>query len=289
MEIQFYCPRWGSENLSWEDFCQKASNAGYDGIEVGFAQNDTAAGFMQIWNTAEKYKLKVIIQHYDTCDADFSKHFDLYCTWLEKVKTLPCVKINSQTGRDFFSVEQNTALIEAALQVSKQTGVQIVHETHRNKFSFAAHIAKNYLHEIPDLKLTLDASHWVCVAESFLEDQVEALELAIERAEHIHARVGYPCGPQIPDPRMPEWQHALNMHLNWWDKVVERKKKEQSVLTITPEFGPSPYMVYLPGTQTPLCDQWEVNVYMMELLRERYAKGYNSSQMGVLANQTEKI
>ena len=31
MAIQFFCLRWGSEDLRWEIFCQKASNAGYDG------------------------------------------------------------------------------------------------------------------------------------------------------------------------------------------------------------------------------------------------------------------
>lgn len=271
MEIQFYCPRWGSEGLSWEQFGQKVSNAGYNGFEYGMAHNASEQEINEVWNIAEKNNLKIIAQHYDTCDADFSKHFDLYSAWLEKVKAYPWVKINSQTGRDFFNVEQNTALINAAINVSKQSGIQIVHETHRNKFSFAAHITKEYLHNIPDLKITLDASHWVCVAESFLEDQSETMELAIDRTEHVHARVGYPCGPQVPDPRVAEWQHALNMHLNWWDKVVERKRQaEDAILTMTPEFGPYPYMVHMPGKALPICDQWEVNVYMMELLKKRY-------------------
>ncbi|MGF7232671.1 sugar phosphate isomerase/epimerase family protein [Arachidicoccus sp.] len=271
MSIQFFCPRWGSEDLSLDDFCQKTSNAGYDGFEVGIAQTTSDGELEQMWNIAEKYKLKIIIQHYDTYDANYAKHYDLYCAWLEKVRTLPCVKINSQTGKDFFSMEQNSALIEAALQVSLQTGIQILHETHRNKFSFAAHITRQFLEKIPDLKLTLDISHWVCVAESFLEDQQKAVQLAIDRTEHFHARVGYPCGPQITDPRVPEWQHALNVHLNWWDKVVERKKKEQSAITITTEFGPYPYMVQLPATLTPICNQWDVNVFMMELLKKRYS------------------
>ena len=270
MPIQFFCPRWGSEDLSWEAFCQKVSNAGYDGFEVGIARTAPDAELLEVWNLAEKYKLKIIVQHYDTYDADYSKHYDQYCAWLHKVKGLPCVKINSQTGKDFFTLEQNSALIEAAGQVSNQTGVQIVHETHRNKFSFAAHITKGYLEKIPALKLTLDASHWVCVAESFLEDQQETMQLAIERTEHLHARVGYPCGPQIPDPRVPQWQHALNMHITWWDKVVDQKKKENTVLTIAPEFGPYPYMVHMPGSLSPICNQWDVNVHMMELLRNRY-------------------
>lgn len=271
MFIQFFCPRWGSEALSWESFCQKVNDAGYNGFEVGIAQNATDRELQEIWNTAEKYKLKIIVQHYDTYEADYAKHYDLFCGWLEKAKGLPCVKINSQTGKDFFSIVQNSSLINAASDVSKETGIQIAHETHRNKFSFASHITKQYLEKIPDLKLTLDISHWVCVAESFLEDQQETVQLALDRAEHLHARVGYPCGPQIPDPRVPEWEHALDAHLSWWDKIVERKKSENSLLTISPEFGPYPYMVHLPATSTPITNQWDVNVYMMNLLKKRYS------------------
>ena len=136
---------------------------------------------------------------------------------------------------------------------------------------FAAHVAKEYLENIPEMKITLDASHWVCVAESFLEDQPQAIQLATEKTEHIHTRVGYPEGPQVPDPRVAQWQDALNAHLNWWDLVAERKKNENDLLTITPEFGPYPYMVPLPGTGEPITNQWDVNVYMMNLLKERYS------------------
>jgi hypothetical protein len=270
MPIQFFCPRWGSEALSWEAFCNNVNIAGYDGVEIGLARTVSDAELDEIWNTTEKYKLKVIIQHYDTYEADYAEHYDLYCNWLEKAKEMPCVKINSQTGKDFFSIEQNAALIAASIIVADQAGIPIVHETHRNKFSFASHITKQYLEKISNLKLTLDISHWVCVAESFLEDQGETIQLALDSAEHLHARVGYPCGPQIPDPRVPEWEHALSMHLSWWDKVVERKKKENTVLTISPEFGPYPYMVNIPGTSKPIANQWDVNVYMMELLKKRY-------------------
>jgi sugar phosphate isomerase/epimerase len=270
MSIEFFCPRWGSEQLSWDLFGQKVSDVGYNGFEVGISCSATEAELSEIWNVAEKYQLKIIVQHYDTYEADFSKHYDQYVAWLNKAKHLPCVKINSQTGKDFFTIAQNTALIEAAMDMGKRAGIQVVHETHRNKFSFAAHITKQYLEKIPDLKITLDASHWVCVAESFLDDQQEAMQLATARSEHLHARVGYPCGPQVPDPRVSEWQHALNIHLDWWDKIAERKKNENSLLSITPEFGPYPYMVDIPNTTQPVCNQWDVNEYIMHLLKKRY-------------------
>ncbi|HET7117269.1 MAG TPA: sugar phosphate isomerase/epimerase [Hanamia sp.] len=269
--MKFFCPKWGSENISWQDFFPKAKNAGYDGIEFGIPFDFPTATMDEIWNLAAKNNMLLIPQHYDTYEADFSKHFDAYSVWLEKLKPYKASKIDSQTGRDFFSFEQNYSLIKEAEKFTNETGVAIYHETHRNKFSFAAHVTKEYLKKIPSLKITLDISHWVCVAESLLEDQPEAVNLAIERTEHLHARVGYTEGPQVPDPRIAEWQQALQAHLIWWDKIAERKKPGDEIFTITPEFGPFPYMVPLPETGKPISDQWGVNVYMMELLRERYS------------------
>ncbi|ANE49729.1 sugar phosphate isomerase/epimerase family protein [Flavisolibacter tropicus] len=266
--IEFYCPHWGSENIAWATFFEQVKEAGYDGIEYGVAYTALEAELDEVWNGASKAGLKIIAQHYDTVDADFSMHYDRYCAWMEKINPYPLVKINSQTGKDYFSFEQNKKLIEAAAQISGN----VVHETHRNKFSFAAHITKEYLEKIPDLKITLDASHWVCVAESYLEDQQSAMQLAMERTDHFHARVGYPEGPQIPDPRVNEWQYALNKHLAWWDEIVAQKKNINQTVTITPEFGPYPYMVHDPVTGSPIANQWEVNVFMMNLLRKRYSK-----------------
>ncbi len=33
--------------------------------------------------------------------------------------------------------------------------------------------------------------------------------MVIESTVHVHARVGYEQGPQVPDPRLPEWRYAL--------------------------------------------------------------------------------
>ncbi|MES2457798.1 MAG: sugar phosphate isomerase/epimerase [Bacteroidota bacterium] len=270
MELKFFCPRWGSEYLSWSDFFGKVKGAGYDGVEYAIGRSVTIAELDEVWTGAAKHGLLLIAQHYDTYESDFELHLALYIKWFERIKGYPVVKINSQTGKDHFSFEQNEALITVATRFSNETGVQVVHETHRNKFSFAAHITREYLLRSPNLLITLDASHWVCVAESFLSDQKETVDLAISRTEHIHARVGYPEGPQVTDPAAPECLEALNVHLQWWDKVVERKRNDK-VLTISPEFGPYPYMVELPYTGQPVADQWSVNVWIMNLLRARYA------------------
>ena len=272
MTLQFFCPRWGSETLSWEAFFDRVRAAGYDGVEYGISRDTTDATLDIVWDLAAQKGLLLIAQHYDTYEPDFDRHYMLYSAWLEKMTVWKPVKIDSQTGKDYFSFDQNRALIEEASRFTSRTGIPVCHETHRNKFAFAAHITSEYLYRMPDLTITLDVSHWVCVAESWLDDQSMALDLAIARTEHIHARVGYPEGPQVTDPRLPEWKAALETHLGWWDRIVARKREEETTapLTITPEFGPFPYMVALPVTQIPIANQWDINVFMMKLLRERY-------------------
>lgn len=275
MNLLFFCPRWGSEASNWHDFLAAVKAAEYNGVEYAVPATATTRELDDIWNRAAQNKLMIIAQHYDTYDPDYVRHFEAYHAWLERIKPYPVEKINSQTGRDFFTPDQNKALLELASKFTAETGVQVCHETHRNKFSFAAHVTKTYLHEIPDLRITLDASHWVNVAETFLEDQPAAMALAIQHTGHIHARVGHPEGPQVSDPRAPEWQAALHFHLNWWDQVIERHRLEGADhLTITPEFGPSPYLPALPFTRQPVSNQWEINVWMMQLLQERYLKKY---------------
>jgi hypothetical protein len=260
MQLKFFCPRWGSENLSWETFMLQVKETGYDGIEYAITSDTAASTLEQVWNLAERYQLQILPQHFDTCSADFSVHFDLYAKWLERIKQYPSIKINSQTGRDIFSFEQNSALISLA-------GPGVIHETHRGKFSYAAHVTKPYLEAYSDLRLTFDISHWVNVAESYLDDQMEAVELAIDHTSHIHARVGFPEGPQIPDPRLPEWQEAVDRHVGWWSKIAERYGQHDE-LTITTEFGPFPYL-------THKVSQYDINVYMMRMLREKLIPAFS--------------
>lgn len=104
-----------------------------------------------------------------------------------------------------------------------------------------------------------------------LSDQKEAVQLALLKTGHIHARVGHPQGPQVNDPAAPEWKPILDQHLAWWDEIVRiHKENKAKVLTITTEFGPSGYLPTLPYTQQPVADQWSINVFMLNLLKARY-------------------
>ena len=99
-----------------------------------------------------------------------------------------------------------------------------------------------------------------------------ALQLTQDKlANHIHARIGHQEGPQVSDPRAPEWATAADAHFAWWDTVLKRKKERGEEMTILTEFGPPDYMPTLPYTREPLADQWAINVNMLQTLRKRYS------------------
>jgi sugar phosphate isomerase/epimerase len=269
LEILYFCTRWGHENLPWDAFCEKVKLAGYDGVEtsLNLDEHDTAT----ITSALSKYGLKLIGQHWDTVTADFDAHMTEYSLRLRSMASALPMFITSHTGKDFFTVEQNERLLELAKQISDETGVMIIHETHRGKFSFAAHVTQAYLQKYPDLKITLDISHWYAVAESYLDDQQVAVDLAIAHTAHIHARIGYTQGPQVSDPRAIEWNTVVEKHLACWDKVMASQKiKDTNHFTVTTEFGPYPYMQRQPFSNMPLANQWDINLYMKDLLKERY-------------------
>lgn len=268
MQIKFFCPRWGSEK-PWNTFCKSVKDAGFDGVESPVSADTEEKSEMIA--ALKKYGLLFIGQFYQSFEQDFNLHKANYLKQLEDMAALQPVLIDAQTGKDYFTAAQNRELFETAKTISDKTGVLIAHETHRNKALFAAHVAKELLAANPDVNITADFSHWCNVSESLLEQQQEALTIAISRTIHIHARVGHSQSAQASDPRAAEWQTEVAAHLNWWDEIVKyRLNSGCGLLTITPEFGPFPYMPALPYTKMPLANQWDINVYMMRMLKQRY-------------------
>jgi sugar phosphate isomerase/epimerase len=268
-ELKVMGTSWGFPGTV-DEFCAKAKKEGYDGIEMWWPLDEQKR--TELFAALKKHQLEIGFLA-GAYQPKFQEHFDQFKKMIDAAAANTIQKplyINCHSGRDFFSFEQNKQFIDYTTQAAKQSGIPISHETHRSRMLFAAPIARQFIEKLPDLRITLDISHWCNVHESFLQDQQETVNMTLERVEHIHARIGHPEGPQVSDPRAPEWETAVKAHFEWWDKVVERKKKLGQRLTILTEFGPPNYMPTLPYTRQPLADQWAINAHMMQLLRKRY-------------------
>jgi sugar phosphate isomerase/epimerase len=268
-KLKLLCTNWGF-NGTLDAYCAKVKKEGYDGIEIWWPLEKKDQD--ELFSLLKKHELEVGFLCAGS-DSNYQKHFDQFVRMIDAAageSVQPPLYINCHSGRDYFSFEEGKTFISHTSALAKSTGIKICHETHRSLLLYAASVARHYMETIPELRITFDVSHWCNVHETLLEDQQDTVNMSLQRVDHVHARVGHAEGPQVSDPRAPEWDHAVKAHLAWWDKIVELKKKQGDTLTILTEFGPPDYMPTLPYTRQPLADQWAVNVYMMQMLRNRY-------------------
>jgi sugar phosphate isomerase/epimerase len=276
MQLQYVCTHWGKEEMQAAPFIDKVLEAGYDGIEINFPE---AAFFREAFESKLHslrsgarpdfiFIAQQVLTAADETAEEYTRRMKKRLNFLTGLR--PCF-INSHTGRDHFSFDDNCRIIEAVQDIACRSGIRILHETHRGRFSFHAASLLPYLEKFPEMELVADFSHWCTVSESLLQDQLPALEKIIPHVAHIHARVGFEQGPQVNNPFAPEWKNHLETFIQWWKQIITHpahslKKK----FTICPEFGPAPYMPALPFSCEPTGDQWAINAAMKDLLKKEF-------------------
>ena len=273
MKIKYTCPFWGSEDLSAVTFLDKVLFEWYDGIEINLPEDkkfiDEFFNYLsEIKKTKPEFRF-IAQQVLPPARESVDEYIERMKKRLNFNASFQPHHINSHTGKDFFSFEENCRVIDAANEISIKTGIPIYHETHRGRFSFHAKTLLNYLKKFPEIKLVGDFSHFCTVSESLLNDQEEIMNQIIPHVSHIHARVGFEQGPQVNDPNAPEWESHLHTFISWWKIIIENKTRQgYSEFIISPEYGPAPYMPVLPYSCKPLSDQWTNNTEMMNLLKK---------------------
>jgi sugar phosphate isomerase/epimerase len=267
MEILYIGTAWGQELPTLEATLEVVKEGGYDGVEMGVPVDP-----------AQRRKLRAVLDHLGlalvaqqwTQGATPQEHARSFEEQYRRAVELSPLLVNSHTGKDSWSTADNAVILKKAKELEAAVGIQVAHEIHRGRMTFSTVSVMALLDAVPDLLLTADFSHWCCVHESMLEDQPERVQRAIEHSLHIHARVGHPEGPQVTDPRAPEWQQAVDAHVDWWQRILQHRAHAGArTLTICPEFGPPGYMVVQPYTRQPIADLREVNLYMKDLLKKR--------------------
>jgi hypothetical protein len=264
MKLKIYKSLWGMTGSLDEQFARIAA-ADYDGIECAVEEIANADKFKAM---LRKYSLDYIPLIY----TEGVNHLENFRRLVWLASTFEPKKIVAHAGRDFWSFSEQMKFFEAALWIEKEFGIPIAHETHRRRPLFSPMNALGLMRELPELKINADLSHWCCVTESMLVDHAEVIALAASRTIHIHSRVGYENGPQVPDPRAPEWAAHLTKFESWWKLIIdEHKKRGEEELTFTPEYGPPNYMQTIPFENKPVSDLWEVCLWSAERFRKMFA------------------
>ncbi|HWW70006.1 MAG TPA: TIM barrel protein, partial [Duganella sp.] len=188
MIVQIFAAHWGNNELAPQVFIDRVKAAGFDGIEMSLPLDAAAR---QDWTgRIAAAGLGLIASQWETAlEPGFDAHRAALAELLDNACAAGPLHVNSQTGKDYFTPEQNGQLLALADDISRRHGVPIYHEIHRSRFSAHPMLLLPYLERMPGLRLTADLSHWCCACESLLDDQPQTLAATLPRVRHIHARV----------------------------------------------------------------------------------------------------
>lgn len=269
MEIITAKSKWEAWSLPLRDFLGRVAQDGFQATEIYLGGLPVAPE--ECRDLHAEYDLQLIGQiaiRHGSLDGQLRALEQEYLRALE----FGPLKINAHLGRDILTFADNLQILTLGCELAAAHGVPLCVETHRHHALFHLPETRRYVEALPELQLTADLSHFVCVHESTLEDQPENLAAILPRVRHIHARVGHSEGPQVSDPRAPEWRAWTELFCEWWGRMLElARERGDKAFTITPEFGPPPYMPCTPFENHPVADAWEINVWMRSLLLERCA------------------
>lgn len=188
---------------------------------------------------------------------------------LERGARAGAVHHNVLFGCDSWPFSRRVAALTSALEAIGDHDASASFETHRSRVTYNPWDTAELLRELPDLRLTCDFSHWCVVSERLvLDEDDDLLALCCERADHVHARVGYAQGPQVPHPAAPPNAAAREAHERWWRRILDARAASGYERTrFTCEFGPDGYQQAAPTA--PTLD--ELNDWMARRLRAALA------------------
>jgi hypothetical protein len=259
---------WGVAG-AWEEVFPRLQELGYHGIEAALPPVADRGRFREL---LDRHRFEFIAQIFTAGDT-VAGHLESFRRQLAEAQALGPRLINSHSGLDAWTESDAERFFQGALETEAQTGVAVAHETHRGRVLFNPWITARLLARLGGLRLCCDFSHWVCVAERLLDDQTEILRQCAARCAHLHARVGYEQGPQVPDPRAPEYQPHLEAHERWWRLVWDAQEaRGDRESTLTPEFGPPAYLHTLPFTHAPVSDLWDICNWQAQRQSQHFAQ-----------------
>ncbi|MDH5517407.1 MAG: sugar phosphate isomerase/epimerase [Gammaproteobacteria bacterium] len=266
MQLQLFKTLWGHQGSIHEAIKQTLA-AGMHGIEAAAPDNPVQQQAMLelLESSGLSYIAEITTAGSYVPDrrASLQQHLDSLERKLSYSAPFRPLFANCLGGCDAWPEQKSLEFFDRAIALAKQYHIEISFETHRSRSFFNPWVTQRISQQIPELLITADFSHWCVVCERLMDTELDVIHSIADKIKHIHARVGYDQGPQVPDPRAAEYEYALRAHQHWWQIIWQSQINRQFThSTMTPEFGPDGYLHEQPYTREPVADLWELNCWM---------------------------
>ncbi len=274
MQLKLFKTLWGFTG-DYKDAVQSAIQNRFDGIEG--AVPDTVAGAEQLATLLADSGLNYIAELATTGtyvpdrSLTIQDHLDDLAIRLTRLKYLRPLFVTCLGGCDSWRLPDSLEFLRRAIELADNANIHISFETHRGRSLFNPWITRQIIDLIPELQITCDFSHWYVVCEGIQASEESIIREVVSHASHIHARVGYDQGPQVPDPRSPLYARELARHLTWWGWIWQQHAAgAREYTTVTSEFGPDGYDYRDSTTGRSLIEPELLNNWMAARLRSEY-------------------
>ena len=135
MRLEIYGTTWGMDHLSLDELLGKIKRGGYDGVEMGVPQE--AARRDRLRGLLRDLELKLVAQQW-TDGSTPAEHAESFAGQYRRALPLEPVLVNSHTGKDHFTLQDNMHVFQRACTLELEHGVPVAHETHRGRATFSA-------------------------------------------------------------------------------------------------------------------------------------------------------
>lgn len=194
-------------------------------------------------------------------------------SFLQAAKQFGASYINAQVMGPYTVGNEAVAGLDSLIRQAEFVGIPFYVETHRGRITQDLLRTAEYVRALPDLRLTLDLSHYIvgtAIGEEGADDVTERLfgEL-LTRTSSIHARVSN--GNQIQVDIGETGDHPLvKPFARWWREGMlawRRKAGEGEVFPFVCELGPPSYgMVSKEGKETS--DRWQQALVLKKIAED---------------------
>ncbi len=275
MELRMFRTLWGASG-DIDTIAAAAVANGFQGLEGPVPE--TTEGRTALRAALDRYDLLYIAEittagsYVPERRASVDDHLRSLAQRLAWAHELQPQFVSCIGGCDAWPFTASLRFFREAMALAERESLIISFETHRARSLYNPWITADFARAIPQLRFTFDFSHWCVVCERLLDTEIDTLVQLAPQAHHIHARVGYAQGPQVPHPAAPEYAAALHAHQRWWEILwAAMAQRGKQVITMTPEFGPDGYLQELPFARIPVADLGEINGWMADTERLHFS------------------
>ncbi|WCN09876.1 sugar phosphate isomerase/epimerase family protein [Marinomonas mediterranea] len=263
MQLELFRTLWGVTS-PLDEIAPKLKEVGFQGVEARIPLTiEERTAFKEGLKRNELDYIAILFTGGDVIPDQSEtpqRHLQRMATLIEYAGELEAKFINVLPGNDRWPISEQVDFFGQAQALSDKAGIVCSFETHRGTSLYSPWLTLDLIRQLPELKFTMDISHWILVCERLLNRPEDDLSEYLKRVFHIQARVGYDQGAQVPHPAAPEYQEALKFHQSLWESVWQHHKDEgRASTTMTTEFGPDGYLHHLPFTNVPVADLWSLN------------------------------